>query len=80
MYLKIYNSLDERYYMEQSDLTYREVSGGVYFVEKDRHDDEYCNYVNPQSVVASLTEYGKKVLVIGIHGTYGNFDAKGKKA
>lgn len=77
MYKKIYNSLDERFYMEQSELTFREVSSGVFIVEKDRHKNQIQKYVTHQLVISELNDE-LKVLVIGISGTYTNFDAKGK--
>lgn len=75
MYKKVYNSLDERFYMEQSDLTFREASGGVYVVEKDRYENQIQKYVTHQLVVSELNDE-LKVLVIGSRGTFTNFDVK----
>lgn len=66
------NSSDERDLKIQSFIVFKEVSSGVYHVEKDRHGN-MREYVSESDVVMTLNTV-KQVAIIGSRGVYSNFD------
>jgi hypothetical protein len=74
MFKRYYNSSDERELKMQATYMFREVSSGVYHVEKDRTDTfKDSEFVKSSTVVNMLNSY-PKVAVTGSSGIYANFE------
>jgi hypothetical protein len=72
MLKKYFNSSDERILREQSMTIFKEVSSGVYHVDKDR-TGVYPSYVKSDEVVEALNNK-EKIAVTGNSGIYANFE------
>lgn len=71
----MYKRYHEKYNIllkEQSTIAFREVSSGVYYVEKDRIGI-FSLYVDSKEVINVLNDI-HKVSVFGINETYSNFE------
>lgn len=74
MIKQYFNSSDERELKVQSMIMFREISSGVYHVEKDRLN-ELQEYVSEGDVVTCLNYY-EGVAVTGSRGIFANFELK----
>lgn len=72
MIKQYFSSSDERRLKDQSHTMFREVSSGVYYVEKDRYGD-YPRFVTSGDVTDALNNRRKTSVTSSI-GIYANFE------
>lgn len=72
MFIRYFDSTDERRLKEQCDVMFDEVSSGVYYVKKDRLGI-YADYITFSEVAEALNKI-EKVAVTTKRRIYANFD------